>query len=82
MNAKRWLILVGTAGLTAAATDCKDQSVRDYLKRQGPLHSYIDMLASAVCDLEVKHSGPALDPALRVCTNGPPDKKVVPGYPP
>jgi hypothetical protein len=89
MNAKRWLILIGAAGITAAATGCKDQtardeikSVQDFIKTEGPLYKYLNQLADAVCDLEVKHSGAALDPSKRICVTGTPDKKAPPSYPP
>jgi hypothetical protein len=82
MIAKRWLILVGAAGVSAAATGCKDQSVRDYLHTGGAFYSHVDTLGLAICDLQIKHTGQALDPRFRMCTSGPPDKKSVPGYPP
>jgi len=83
MNWKRWLVLIGAAAVTAAATDCPDQPVRDYLGPNGQMVQWQKMLGEAVCQIEEQVTG--LDPAKRVCPNGPGgpgDKTPPPSFPP
>jgi hypothetical protein len=83
MNAKRWLLVIGAAAVSAAATGCKDQKVRDYLGPSGPMVPYLKFLADAVCELEDKNPA-GLPTTKRVCPNGPGgpgDKTPPPVYP-
>lgn len=82
MKPRLWLLVIGVIG-TAAATGCKDQSVRDYLAKDGPLNRWQDSLSKAVCQLEVNNTN-GLNPAKRICPygpGGPRDKTPPPSYP-
>lgn len=82
MNVKSWLLLVGVAGITAAATDCQDKELRQYLDKNGGFYKALDEMSIAICQLETKAPAGTLDPTKRVCPTGPGDRKIVPGYPP
>jgi hypothetical protein len=83
MKRRSWLIVLGAAGVTAAATGCKDQTVRDYLAKDGRMYTWQRTLSRAVCQLEEKNPT-GLDPTKRICPNGEGgggDKTPPPSYP-
>lgn len=86
MNRIRWVPFLGAIGVAAAMSACgASKDVEKYVGPEGRLKAWLDSLATAVCELEVKHSGPALDAPKRVCPQGegaPGDKTEPPAYPP
>ena len=84
MTWKAWLVILGAAGVTAAAGDCEDKDLRLYLGPNGRMGEWQDHVGKAVCQLEEKSTA-ALDPTKRICPNGsggPNDKSTAPSYPP
>lgn len=80
MKWERLLAVIALVGAVAVGSGCKDQSVRNYLGAGGALEAYLKKLGIAVCQLETQQTG--LDPAKRLCANGPPDLIPPPTYPP
>lgn len=84
MERKRLLVLAAILGVAGIATGCKDQSVRDYLSDHGgpnAMYEWEIKVEKAICQLEVNNPN-GLDPALRICPNGPTDIIPPPKYPP
>jgi hypothetical protein len=81
MNPKRWLAIMATVGVAAAATGCKDEMLRKWIGQPAGLYDYLRYLNEAVCQLEEQNPN-GLDNAKRICPPGPPEKKTVPTYPP
>ena len=63
----------------AAAAQAQVAIIEGYLKTNLP--EYLNVLATAICQLEVKNPG-GLDQAKRICPGGPGDVKPAPTYPP
>jgi hypothetical protein len=81
----RWVPFLGSISVAAVMSGCASKSVETYVGKEGRLKAWMDSLATAVCELEVKHSGPALDALKRICPQGedkPGDKTTPPAYPP
>jgi hypothetical protein len=91
--------LFGTVGLTGCASkgeveklrqrvqelETERDMLRTYLGETGELRAYLQKLAVALCQVEVKVQGSigGLDPAKRICTGtGPGELATPPKYPP
>jgi hypothetical protein len=92
MNRRCKLAVIGVIGATALVSGCWQEErvkelesekalLREFLKKGGPLYSWLDALSESVCELE-QHV-PGLDQQYQHCKgHGPGDKTPPPAYPP
>ena len=80
MRRIRAVVVFGLVGVAGLATGCKDQKLRDYLAKNGPMEVWEVKIQEAICQLEENTTG--LQTSKRICPGGPPSITPPPKYPP